>query len=98
MRDESQQPMQEPPLNRKTYEFPEPDDFDAFKAEAEAPGCGSDGPRLVEVDSGSDKVVTYDFRLDAVETPVQAISVNRKAAPRVTQLHVTCTIRRLFCV
>lgn len=86
VRDESQQlnagAAVEP---EKLTGFPEPDDFDAFWAkQKERLAAVPMNPRLVEVDSGSDKVVTYDFRLDAVgETPVSGyFSKPKKAAPR----------------
>ena len=69
----------------KLTAFAEPDDFDAFwdrqKARLAAVAIN---PRLTEVDSGDDAVVTYDFRLDAVgETPVSGyFSKPKEAAPK----------------
>ena len=69
----------------KMTSFPEPDDFDAFwEKQKERLDAVPMNPRLTEVESGSDEVVTYDFRLDAVgETPVSGyFSKPKEAAPK----------------
>lgn len=65
--------------------FPEPDDFDAFwERQKQRLAAVPVNPRLTEVESGSDDVVTYDFRLDAVgDIPVSGyFSKPKEAAPK----------------
>ncbi len=65
--------------------FAEPADFDAFwNRQKERLAAVPFNPRLTEVDSGDENVVTYDFRLDAVgDIPVSGyFSKPKQAAPK----------------
>ena len=86
VRDESQQlnagAAVEP---EKLTGFAEPEDFDTFwTKQKERLAAVPMNPQLVEVESGSSDVVTYDFRLDAVgDIPVTGyFSKPKEAAPK----------------